>query len=102
MNELRKQRERIMTSTGNLQSYMDRHHMTNKMMGGALGVTGSAISKYIRDQKMPHYLQLALECLVRREGGLNRTFVMTVPKDKVEPFVNVLTAMGVTATEVKS
>ena len=93
----KKQRERVMASTGNLQSYMDRHHMTNRMMGDALGVTGSAISKYLRDQKMPHYLQLALECLVRREGGANRVYVVTVPKDKNDAFINVLNAMDVKA-----
>ncbi len=73
-------------------------------LGSLLGVSGSAVGRWIAINSAPAWTDLAIECLFRRvqKHAAERTFILRVSKDKVPALESFLSAIGVTQTEISS
>ncbi len=88
--------KRITVNAERLSLFRTENQYTDTALGEALGLHGTSIGTYIRSNKMPKTVELALETLERRQGHRNDTSLVLVriPATQLETLNKIVITFG--------
>ncbi len=88
--------KRITMSAERLARFRTENQFTDAALGEVLGFHGTSIGTYIRSDKMPKVVDLALEALEHRQGHRNDTSLVLVriPTTQLETLNKIVITFG--------
>ena len=87
---------------GHITSILADHNLTHAALAQAIGVSPSTVTEWINKGEAPRWSLLAVECLRRRQGkDTSHVMLIKVPTGKREMVETFLTALNVTAAEIR-
>jgi len=92
------QKKDTYVSTKPLLSFIEEHNLSQVKAAQYIHVSTSSVSHWIKAEKMPPWVPLALEAYKRRTK--RPLFLVSCPSDKRLPVLEILKALGCTAKDI--